>query len=174
MAGVRFDEDGPARRSLWALIDQGVISLGTFLTSIQLARLLSQREFGIYGVLLGLLLFANGVHASLITYPLSVKGAVESAAGLRRQGGASLTLTTVLAGLLCVACLPFTVLLADRPWLAPLGVAALLLSQWQETLRRTLLAGFRARTAVWGDATSYLGQAVLIGLAASNPSASPR
>jgi Na+-driven multidrug efflux pump len=42
------------------------------------------------------------------------------------------------------------------------AVAALLMWQIQETLRRGLTADMRFRDALWGDAISYLGQAVLI------------
>src|SRR5688572_33477070 len=41
-----------SRRSVWALADQGVVSLGNCATSVLLARSLAVAEFGIFALLL--------------------------------------------------------------------------------------------------------------------------
>lgn len=145
-------------RGFWALADQCVVSLGTFLTNIVLARSLPQGEYGAYCILFGVLLLLNGVHFSVVTYPLSVKGAVIDSAGLRRHTGGSLILTIVLAVPSSLGLLAATFLLG-RASLLWWGFVALVLWQVQETLRRGLMARLSHGQAVWGDTFSYLGQA---------------
>ncbi len=146
--------------SFWSVADQGVVSLGTFLTSIMLARSLSPGDYGAYSALLAGLLFLNGIHAALVTSPLSVEGAATDPATLRRYSTAGVLFTIVLAvpsGLLLAA--PAG-LVRSSLWIwAPVW---LILWQVQETMRRSLMCGLGHKRAVWGDAVSYLGQAVLI------------
>lgn len=147
--------------SVWSVADQAVVSLGTFLSSIALARSLSPSDYGAYGVLLAGLLFLNGIHASLITGPLSVQGAAVDRATLGRYSTASVLFTlalTVPSGLLLLAATAG--LGRSSLWIwAP---AFLALWQLQETMRRSLMSGLGHRRAVWGDAVSYLGQAMFI------------
>jgi O-antigen/teichoic acid export membrane protein len=147
--------------SVWSVADQAVVSLGTFLTSIALARTLSPSDYGAYGALVAGLLFLNGIHASLVTSPLSVQGAAVDRTTLGRYSTASVLFTLALAvpsGLLLVAA--SAGLGRSSLWIwAP---ASLALWQLQETMRRSLMCGLGHRRAVWGDAVSYLGQAVFI------------
>jgi O-antigen/teichoic acid export membrane protein len=147
--------------SFWSVADQAVVSLGTFLTSIALARSLSPSDYGAYGALLAGLLFLNGIHASLVTSPLSVQGAAVGRAALGRYSTASLLFTLALAvpsGLALLGASAFFGGASLCIW-AP---ASLGLWQLQETMRRSLMCGLGHRRAIWGDAISYLGQAVLI------------
>jgi O-antigen/teichoic acid export membrane protein len=147
--------------SVWSVGDQALVSLGTFLTSIALARSLSPSDFGAYGVLVAAILFLNGIHSSLVTSPLSVQGAAVDRATLGRYSTASVVFTLALAvpaGLLLLA--GCASLGKSSLWIwAP---ASLTLWQLQETMRRTLMCGLGHRRAVWGDAVSYLGQAAII------------
>lgn len=154
-------------RGFWALADQGALSLGNFISNYLLLNFLpTQGDYADYAQVLLTILFLNGLHASLVSYPLSLKGATADADGLRRLAGGSLALT---GGLL----LPLAVILAAAIWLLgrpeviPWAVAALALWQLQETLRRTLLAKLQNRRALFGDAVSFLGQALAIGALAA-------
>jgi O-antigen/teichoic acid export membrane protein len=165
--GRRLDFQG-----FWAIADQGVASLGNFLTTIILARTLSPEVYGIWAVLFGLILFLNVLPASLITYPLSVRLASRADTGVGHLIVAALALTALLA-------LPQTLILfgvasmigglALAVW-ASLG---LLLWQLQETTRRALMARLAFRTALVTDAISYLGQAGLLWLLARQGRLSP-
>ena len=64
------------RRTFWTLLDQGVVSLGTFLLSVLLARHLAPAEYGVFALLLGMLLLAQVINSSLIFYPMSIRSAV--------------------------------------------------------------------------------------------------
>src|SRR6185295_1095197 len=59
-------------QGFWAITDQGVVSLGNFLTTIVLARSITPEHYGVWTVLFGLILFLNVVHGSLIVYPITV------------------------------------------------------------------------------------------------------
>lgn len=148
-------------RGLWALADQGIVSGGNFLTNILVARTLTPAEYGVYILIFGIILFLNNLHAALITYPLSVKGASADRAGLRYFASGSLLLTVVLV-------LPLSIGVFGAVWavgrlhLAPWVCGVLLLWLIQETIRRALMAHLRYREILWGDALTYLGQAGLV------------
>jgi O-antigen/teichoic acid export membrane protein len=152
-------------RGIWALADQGAVSLGNCVTSFLLARNLPMQQFGLFAILLEAMLFLNSLQAALVIYPLSVRGAVIDRFGLRRLAGACVLMTMILALPLGVA-----VALAARAAgaaTAAVGVAAaaaLLMWQIQETLRRTMMAEGRFDRALPGDLISYLGQAVVLAL----------
>ena len=134
--------------SVWSVADQAVVSLGTFLTSIALARSLSPSDYGVYGALLAGLLFLNGIHTSLVTSPLSVQGAAVDRATLGRYSTASVLFTLVLAapsGLLLLAASAGLGRTSLWIW-AP---ASLALWQLQETMRRSLMCGLGHRREVW-------------------------
>lgn len=149
----------------WALADQGAVSLGNFMTQIILARSLSHSTYGVFALIFGILLFLFTCQSSLIGYPLSLDGAMIGKAELRKVASASALLTLLLAiplsslvigatFVLHVAAITWAVLLAMAFW------------QLQETFRRALMAHLRHNAAIWGDALSYGGQAVLVWLLA--------
>jgi O-antigen/teichoic acid export membrane protein len=152
-------------RASWTLVDQCVVSLGNFALNVQLARGLAVADYGKFALFLGAVFALRCFDYSLISYPLSVRfcsAASEEQADL-------LTNTVLLAAGLGVA---LVLLLATGIQL--LGSSDILLAaatcylswQAQETMRRCLLANFRYRAAVTGDAVSFLGQAALIAVLA--------
>jgi O-antigen/teichoic acid export membrane protein len=149
------------RASLWALADQGVVSLGTFLTSVLVARNLPPAEYGVYILIFGTVIFLNGVQGSLIGFPLAIKGAAADREGLEEFTSAALALTGGLAVVLAVVVIGATIAVR-RIELTPWALAALLLWQWQDCLRRALMSHGRYRDAMLGDALSFLGQAAVL------------
>jgi O-antigen/teichoic acid export membrane protein len=147
----------------WAIADQGVVSLGNFFTTILLARSLTPELYGIWTVVFSLILFLNVLHASLITYPLSVRLASRDDADTGQLIIAALGLTAILwvpqAAILFGVCF-----LIGGPVLALWASIGLLLWQLQETTRRALMARLAFRTALFTDGISYLGQAGLLWL----------
>ncbi len=147
--------------AVWTLVDQGVVSAGTFAFNIALARMVSLTEYGHYALFIGILALMQGVAGSLVFYPLSVRAAVLDEDGAR-------ALIATAGRITATICLPLALglgwlvhTLIDPRLLWP-TVAVLLASQAQEAARRGLLARFRHRDAILGDATSYLGQAALV------------
>ncbi len=150
-------------RSVWALGDQAMLSIGNFLTNILLIRHLSKNNYGNFTLLLGIILLLNNLHWSLVSYPLSVLGAGDDDSALRRRSIRSLGLTLMLFipfGLILGSVVARVVGLQLVPWV----LAALLFWQIQETLRRTLMARLHHHRAMFGDAVSYIGQALVVGL----------
>lgn len=150
------------RRTFWTLLDQGVVSLGTFLLNIVLARHLSPAEYGTFALLLGALLLVQVINSSLIFYPMSIRSAVLPARARPRLIGRSLVLLGVLS-------LPF--ILAAAVVLIATGRTELLLPllvyfaawQAQEALRRSLFAEFRHHDALIGDVIAYFGPVLIVG-----------
>ncbi len=145
----------------WALADQGVVSLGNFMTQIVLARSLSRLEYGIFALLFGVLLALFICHGSLITYPLSLTGAVADNNELKKLMSDSLSLTFLFAFFLApvVFGAAWVLKVSALGWVALL---ALLLWMFQETARRALMAHLLHRRAIWGDGISYIGQAAIL------------
>jgi O-antigen/teichoic acid export membrane protein len=145
----------------WAVGDQGVVSLGNFMTQIILARSLAPVEYGRYILFFGVLLVLFTSHGSLITYPLSLRGATAGEQEMRELSTGSLLLTLLLG-------IPFAAFVYATAWvlkireLAWFVLLALILWQLQETLRRAMMSQLRHRDALWGDALSYLGQVVVL------------
>jgi O-antigen/teichoic acid export membrane protein len=148
-------------RGVWALADQAMLSLGNFFTNILLGRNLPRDEFGNFVVLLSVIQFLNNLHWSLVTYPLSVISAGDDEDGLRHRAIRSLGLTLLLF-------IPFGLILGlavahvSGLHLIPWALLALLFWQIQETLRRTLMARLHHHRAIFGDAVSYIGQAITV------------
>jgi O-antigen/teichoic acid export membrane protein len=154
-------------RGGWALADQGIVSLGNFATSVLLARSLPKVEFGVYILVFGVLQFLHSLHQSLVTYPLSVRGAASDAERLRRLAGSALLFTLILALPLSLG-IVVIVEAEHRPSLLPWALAAMFLWQFQETIRRAIMSHLRHHEAFPGDAVSYLGQVAIIGLLAGS------
>lgn len=146
-------------KAFWALGDQGIVSLGNFITNLMLARTLPLAELGLYGILYELGLFLNTMQAATILFPLNVKGAVAEEDFFARLAGRSVITTLLLAPLLGLGLLATGIALR-QPMVGVWALAALVVFQIQETLRRSLIIQMRYRAAMWGDAISYLGQGI--------------
>jgi O-antigen/teichoic acid export membrane protein len=156
---------GQIGKGFWTLADQSAVSLGNFLTQIVLAHSLPRSEYGIFALVFGILLVLYTCHSCLVTYPLSLEGAVAGKIELRKLASGSLILTLLLA-IPCSAFVlgaTFVLRMSSLTWAALLAMVLWLV---QEIFRRALMAHLRHRDAVWGDALSYLGQAAALWLLA--------
>jgi len=150
-------------RSFWTLSDQAVVSLGNFGTNLILARHLPALEYGAFALLFGVLLFINRLHSSLVTYPVSSRGAAATPQQLKHMTALALVITCLLVipcGLVVGVAAYAVDHFAATLWILGAGLAW----QLQEVTRRALFAHLRQRDAIWGDGISYLGQAVCLGL----------
>jgi hypothetical protein len=143
--------------NILAIVDQGISSLGNFLTVLLLARVLAPADYGIFAILFGIMLVLNSIHAAIVIYPLSLEAAVSGSIRAAEcvSGGIVLTLALGTIGLFTLC---FTCLRLQRWDLAFITVVALLLWQLQETCRRGIISQFRFKDVLLGDAFSYLGQ----------------
>jgi O-antigen/teichoic acid export membrane protein len=150
-------------RGFWALVDQGVMSLGTFAVGLLLARNLEPAEYGAFGLILGMLFLLNIVHSSLVTYPMSIRAAELSPADLGTLVGTKIV-WTALASLPLAAGMGITVIIVGYPQHALSAMLALLAWQVQETARRGLMAHLRYRDLLAGDTVKAAGWAAMVAL----------
>lgn len=148
-------------RTSWSFADQGVVSLGNFLTQIVLVRYLPPSEYGVFVLLYSVMILLNTCQTSLVTYPLSFHGAASDDVGLRKLAAFSLLLTAAIA-LPQIPIVFGVAVFLKHAGLTLAIVAGLLCWQLQETLRRALMAHLRHRAAFPGDALSYCGQAAVL------------
>lgn len=150
-----------ADKASWTLLDQCTVSAGNFVLNVLLARALGQEDYGKFALFLGAIFTLRNIDWSLISYPLSLRLSVVKAEHRASLLGATILLAVGLSlGLVAVMGLGI-VLLGAIDLLLP-ACLCYLCWQAQETSRRCLLADFRYREAVAGDAVAYVGQALLV------------
>ena len=154
-----------AGNAAWALADQAVISAGNFATNIILARHLAPAVYGVWWWVFNVILFLNSLHAALVSYPLTLRAAVEDDAYLGGRARRSLSLTLFLTPLMAAGLVVVSAQ-TGRWTVLPFALAALLMWQLQETLRRAMMARLRHRDALPGDFVSYWGQVLAVFLLA--------
>lgn len=160
-----MDAKFPIARASWALVDQGLVSSGSFILNVLLARALSEQDYGEFTLFIGAIFFFRTIDFSFISYPLSVQLCVvtdDARAGLL---GNTILLTAALSLVLVLVMALGTMLLNVENIELP-ACLCYLCWQAQETARRCLFADFRYRAAVPGDGIAYFGQALLIALLA--------
>jgi O-antigen/teichoic acid export membrane protein len=152
--------------AFWTLLDQGTISLGTFLLNIQLARQLDVSEYGIFALLLGGYFLVQHFNASLIYYPMMLG----LAAGKEERTS---DLIFISVALTAASSFAFSAIVAaclyafGHSHIAAAAALYLVLWQLQDLLRRALLAEFRHQAAILGDGITYFGAAGAIAVLAS-------
>lgn len=152
---------GGKKRAVWALADQGIVSLGNLGTVILVGHQMAPDRFGLFNIILEAIFFLNSLQAAWVVFPLSVRGAASDISRLRRLTASSVVLTCALGiGLGVAMSIAGVSTHHIGPWLWAL--VAMICWQFQETTRRGLMAHLRFRDAIWGDAISYLLQAAII------------
>ena len=169
-----------ARKSLWALADQGTQSATNFLTSLLLARLCAPKQFGAYVLALSALLAGNGLQGALLTGPMTVLGAGRDGDDWKSYA-TTLAVAQVFLGILMAA----VAAAVPTGWLG-LGddlrsvlwamSAALPLVQAREFCRQVLYTRLRAAEAFFNNlfySVAQLGGVILLwklgGQSASSP-----
>ncbi len=177
MLAAKLEDAGGVRRlippsfykrssaSIFALVDQGIVSLGNFATNLAIARTSNPTIYGKFVLVWALLLFANNLHASLVIYPFTVSRAHEGQQSSSRFVTSALLLT---AGFLLVELLflGLALQLFHLTALLPAVFACLSAWQFQEVCRRSLMSALAFGKAVFGDLIGYPGQTLAIMLLA--------
>lgn len=144
-------------RSFWALADQAIASASNYVMLILMGRYLPAERLGLFSLPWEWMMFLNSLHAAMIVYPLSVRGAKLDTDRLRQITTIALIITLALT-------IPFgTAMFAVGAWqyvmLGLSAAAAIAAFQVHETLRRALMSHFRYTHLIRGDAIGYLGSA---------------
>jgi O-antigen/teichoic acid export membrane protein len=143
----------------FALSDQAIVSLGTFLTNILLARFLGAEEYGIFALLYGLMYFLNSLRANCITYPLTV-----NASSRNKIEFLKLTSAGAIYTIACTIIL-MPVLIVGGYLLNSLNVilsVSCFFAVWQlqELYRKSLMAKLKYKKAILGDTITYIGRVI--------------
>jgi len=147
-------------RASWTLIDQAVVSLGTFAVNIILARSLVPEEYGTFALIFSVLMLLQIINNTLVIYPLTIERARAGDNRLNTIWSSLMLMSGLSLPLASVVALALVVL--GRIDLLPVTVWWFLACQVQETARRVLFAELHHRRAIVGDSVSYLGQAVMV------------
>ena len=148
-------------RASWVLFDQCTVSAGNFVLNVLLARALGQHDYGRFALFLGAIFILRTVDYSMISYPLSLRLPVAKEHDRAGLLGFTVLLAAALS-LVLVGVMGLGVALLGATDLLVPACLCYLCWQAQETARRGLLAEFRYREAVPGDAIAYVGQPVLL------------
>ncbi|MFD1303372.1 hypothetical protein [Methylobacterium marchantiae] len=145
------------------LVDQAIVSLGTFILGIMLARVLVPAEYGAFALLFGTLFVLQIVNATLVFYPMAVRCSVAEPARTEILVRASLVIVAALCGPLCAILALVNVATGRLDLILP-SILYFLSWQAQEHCRRALFADMRHGGAIIGDAISYGGQTFLVAM----------
>lgn len=152
-------------KQIWVLLDQCLVSLGTFATMLIVARLLSPQRYGEISVIITLSYLLISAHAAAIIYPVMIVASCSSELRTRRFISSAVAITA--AGAVIEAAIVFPVLtILGHAALGYVTTASVSASHLQEITRRALICRSRYRGALIGDGISYVGQAIATGLLA--------
>ena len=151
------------RTAAWSLAEQAIVSLGSFLLNIQLARALPASEYGVFALVFSCVLLFQQCGLALLYFPMCQR--ISAAGGGRDARLVSITMTLFAAGNLVVsAALAGLAVVVGRGDVALAAAAFSLFWQVQDALRRCLVAEARHGAAMLGDAVTYAGQSLAIAL----------
>lgn len=147
-------------RAVAALVDQAVASGGNFALQLMVRWYFASElgTFGLFVLVFDAILFINTLQAALVTYPLTVRGAASDESKLGRLATVSLIFTLVLAVPIGVGSIVVGAMFGHE-LIALAALSAMVMWQFQETLRRAIMAHLRHHAAIAGDAVAYLGMA---------------
>jgi len=143
------------------LIDQSIVSASNFTLTWMLARKLSVADYGLYVMLIGLILALNSIQSALIVFPFTVRYA-----GSDLQLWQSGVVHCLLVSLITLP-VQLIVVIAGSFYLHHLplsGIAILTLCLWQtqEIVRQAMFQRQLFSRAVMGDSVRYLIPALLV------------
>jgi O-antigen/teichoic acid export membrane protein len=148
---------------LLALVDQSLISGTNFVTTVLVANAVGLNAFGQFALASMVLMFANGIQASIITEPQSVIGASKSKTLYAKYVSSVGVLQLCFALLVSLLILVATLIARIVDWNSTLLIALLPAAvawQIQEFTRRVLYARGLIQEALKNDVMSYGGQAI--------------
>lgn len=153
--------DSRMLRLFWTFLNQGVVSAGAFVVQIVLARRLAASDYGVFSLILGGMLALQISNATLLFHPMSVRVAAASDEHRPALLGASMILVVALSAVLGLTLAVALAAFGQKHLMVP-ALAFMMAWQIQEGLRRGLLSSFGHGSAIFGDITTYGGQALMV------------
>ena len=120
--------DDQAMRGFWALVDQGIVSGASFVTSVLIGHACSRGELGVYYLAMSIVLFVRGIQERIICVPYMVHCPQRHGRSLAALGGSTLVHQFVLSGVTSLGLAVFLLMLGffAEPTLPPSVVAVML------------------------------------------------
>lgn len=142
------------RRSAWAVADQAVSSLTNFALALVVARTVSVREFGAFGLVFASYTFALGIARAVSTEPLALRYSTSSDEERRTAAGMALGTTLVVGLGGSFVCGLIAAIVRGSTGLAFLCLALLLpFLLLQDGVRLSLFVDRREKAALLNDVT---------------------
>lgn len=148
-------------RAFWALLDQCVVSAGTFLIGIIIARQLPPTEYGRFVIILATGMLLQLANTWLVSYPLSVRRQSVGDEEANRMAASSVVLAALLCAPLAIG-LVVVLAVINRLDFTVAAITWFTLWQVQQAVRRCMLAALDHKKAILGDGISYLGQVAIV------------
>ena len=152
-----------ARRGVWTLLDQAVVSGTSFLTTIVVGRFCGDDALGVYALGFTLVVLSAVIHESLVSSPYQVLGVRHQGPRRTAFAAASLRLHFAVTGILLLACALLPATLGDVwrtiAWTLCLVIPGALL---RDFARRLALAHLRPELALLCDSLMLAVQAALL------------
>lgn len=152
--------------SAWAVADQAVVSLGSFLFTVVVARTFSERDFGTVVLALGGLHLLHTIHRSLLLYPYSLRVSCSSEAEMRCSFYSALVLSILVSTVLGTGAASVAAA-CGYPRLSLILGLVVLASQTQEVFRWALLSRLSHKRALAGDLIRHALPATAVGALAA-------
>lgn len=146
------------RRAGFAIAEQGVWSLGTFLVSAYVGRSLGIEDFGLFSVAMVALYGVGGILNSLVVDPASIIGPRDFDDDLRRYGGLVVSMSAIF-GAVALALGAIVIAVSDADLVVSAGAGLVLafptFVSW--AMRRMPYLTEQPGTALVGSAVYFLG-----------------
>ncbi len=145
------------------LVDQAIVSISNFSITWMLARKLAAPEYGLYAIVMGLLLTLNSIQSSLLVFPFIIRYSSADLpnwqAGVVRYLFLSLASAPVQVLIVAVGCVYL-----DHLAIVISAIAALCLWQCQEVIRRAMFQRGLFLRAITTDCIRYIVPVILVAL----------
>ncbi len=147
--------------AFWAVLDQSVVSLGTFLTSLALARSIAPELYGTFVLIVALILFLNSLQSALVAYPLILRGSLSTITEFRSLATSAVAIGSLLGFFMGCALASICAPVYGASVAACAGLA-LFFWQLQQIARNVFIAQSYYRGAVPGDVVSSVSQVAFV------------
>ena len=155
------------KTATWSLAEQGIVSLGSFVLNIQLARSLPASEYGVFALVFSYVFLFQHCAVSLLFFPMCQRIAACPSAPEAPLVSVTMALCAAV-NLVASLLLAGVLVLAGRSDLAAAALIFSLFWQMQDVLRRCLVAASRYRAAITGNAVTYVGQTAAVAVLMHN------
>lgn len=149
--------------STLSVVDQGICSLSSFITTIIVVKTLTSHDFGVYSLLIATMLVVNGFSNALVSEPVKIFGAHDDTDSLNEYFTCQVIYRSVLGFFTAGVC--FTAVCIAQSGVSPDALAfsiCIFAVQFQELVRTFNATCFRWRWVLASDITSHFSRLLIL------------